>query len=246
MIERAETDFQALWEDNHPHFRVLTLPDAVKNELVRIGENVDFPQEIDGTSEVEKEIEPPSVLERLRFALLRDGPRLPGGRFVGMETAPVEPWPHQSIVARRLINTWPYSYMLCDEVGLGKTIEAGLAIRSLYLNGLIERVLIAPPASLKKQWQREMASKFLLPFSRTQTSPQLKHHYIFPREDQLTSNSPFYPKLNIVSAAILSRRERQSDIKGADPFDLVVVDEAHACRRRNPTDGIQANPNYGH
>jgi hypothetical protein len=34
------------------------------------------------------------ALERLRFALLRDGPKLPGGRYVGMETAPITPWPH--------------------------------------------------------------------------------------------------------------------------------------------------------
>jgi SNF2 family DNA or RNA helicase len=65
-----------------------------------------------------------------------------------METAPITPWPHQAIVARRLIATWPYSYLLCDEVGLGKTIEAGLAIRSLYLAGLSKRVLICAPASL--------------------------------------------------------------------------------------------------
>ena len=90
----------------------------------------------------------PSALERLRFALLRDGPKLPGGRYVGMETAPIRPWPHQAVVARRLIATWPYSYLLCDEVGLGKTIEAGLAIRSLYLSGLAQRVLICAPASL--------------------------------------------------------------------------------------------------
>lgn len=57
---------------------------------------------------------------------------------------------------RRLIDTWPYHYLLCDEVGLGKTIEAGLAIRSLYLAGLVPRVLICAPASLTRQWQREM------------------------------------------------------------------------------------------
>ena len=118
----------------------------------------------------------PSALERLRFALLRDGPRLPGGRYVGMETAPIAPWPHQAVVARRLIDTWPYSYLLCDEVGLGKTIEAGLAIRSLYLAGLVQRVLICAPASLTHQWQREMADKFFYPsgaFSAVEPTPRV-------------------------------------------------------------------------
>ena len=94
-IEEAERDFQAMWEDRHPCLRVLTLPQAVREKLVRIAEGVRQPVEIDGTSEAPVEIPPPSTLERLRFALLKDGPRLPGGRYVGMETAPVEPWPHQ-------------------------------------------------------------------------------------------------------------------------------------------------------
>jgi SNF2 family DNA or RNA helicase len=70
------------------------------------------------------------------------------------------------MVAWRLIATWPYCYLLCDDVGLGKTIEAGLAMRSLYLSGLAQRVLICDPTGLTLQWQRERASKFLLPFGR--------------------------------------------------------------------------------
>lgn len=243
-VDDAEQSFEALWRDTHPHFRVMPLPEAVRHRLVRIGETVDFPTEIDGTSAAPRQVEPPSVRERLRFALLRDGPKLPGGRFVGMATAPVEPWPHQSIVARRLIENYPFSYLLCDEVGLGKTIEAGLAIRSLYLSGLVKRVLIAPPASIKEQWQREMASKFLLPFARTETSPSLEHLTIHPIEDASTSESPYSPDLNIVSSAILARRDRRPDVEAADPFDVVLIDEAHACRRRNPTDGLQAHPDY--
>jgi superfamily II DNA or RNA helicase len=243
-VDDAEQSFEALWRDTHPYFRVMPLPEAVRRRLVRIGESVDFPTEIDGTSAAPRRVEPPSARERLQFALLRDGPRLPGGRFVGMATAPVEPWPHQSIVARRLIENYPFSYLLCDEVGLGKTIEAGLAIRSLYLSGLVKRVLIAPPASIKEQWQREMASKFLLPFARTETSPSLEHLTIHPIEDVSTSGSSYSPDLNIVSSAILARRDRRPDVEAAAPFDIVLIDEAHACRRRNPTDGLQAHPDY--
>lgn len=243
-IENAKISFDHLWRDRHPYFRVMPLPEAVRKRLVRIGDAVDFPTEIDGTSAVARNVAPPSPLERLKFALLRDGPHLPGGRFVGMTTAPVEPWPHQSIVARRLIASWPYSHLLCDEVGLGKTIEAGLAVRSLYLSGLVKRVLIAPPASLKKQWQREMASKFLLSFAHTETSPTLEHHYIYPQKDLVTSDSVYSPDLNIVSSAIVGRRDRSSDIDRAKAFDIVLIDEAHACRRKNPTDGVQGFPDY--
>ena len=78
------------------------------------------------------------------------------GCFVGMETAPVAPWPHQKIVACRLVETRPYTYLLCDEVGLGKTIELD-CLRSLYLSGLV-KVLVAAPASLTDsgsvRWQQ--------------------------------------------------------------------------------------------
>jgi hypothetical protein len=128
-VEEAAQEFEILWQNEHPALRVLTLPEAVRQRLIDLVSDVMHPTEIDGSSAAPRQVSPPSALERLRFALLRDGPKLPGGRYVGMETAPIMPWPHQAVVARRLIATWPYSYLLCDEVGLGKTIEAGLAIR---------------------------------------------------------------------------------------------------------------------
>ncbi|CRI65200.1 hypothetical protein THIOKS12270001 [Thiocapsa sp. KS1] len=139
---------------------MLDLPLAVRERLIEIAGIVTRPKEIDGSSELPPDVAGPTAREWLQFAILREVPRMPNGRFVGMATAPVAPWPHQAIVARRLITAYPYSFLLCDEVGLGKTIEAGLALRSLILSGLARRVLIAPPASLARQWQSELAKKF--------------------------------------------------------------------------------------
>ncbi len=177
--------------------------------------------------------------------MIKDGPRLPGGRYVGMETAPVKPWPHQEIVSRRLIRTWPCSYLLCDEVGLGKTIEAGLAIRSLYLSGLVRRVMVAPPASLTLQWQREMADKFFLPFARLRGGSSFRHEYIFPDENTVSSTKMYKPDLSIVSTGLMTRTERLEELMRADPFDIVLVDEAHYARRKNPKDGERTVPRYG-
>ncbi|MBW1953789.1 MAG: DEAD/DEAH box helicase family protein, partial [Deltaproteobacteria bacterium] len=244
-VEEAEQEFERLWADENPSLKVLTLPEAVKQRLIKVAEGVRRPVEIDGTSDIPLQVAPPSPLEWLRFALIKDGPRLPGGRFVGMETAPVKPWPHQEVVARRVIATWPFSYLLCDEVGLGKTIEAGLIIRSLYLSGLIKRVLIAPPASLTQQWQREMATKFLLPFARTTGGTQPVHEYIMPFEYKESSGSLFSPNLNIVSTGLLTRQDREADLVGTAPFDLTLVDEAHYARRQNPTQGTRVAPKFG-
>jgi hypothetical protein len=146
--DEAEARFKRVWNNENPSLRVLNLPEAVRQRLIAFAAPSARPLEIDGTSAIPLPVPEPSALERLRFALLRDGPRLPNGEYVGMVTAPVDPWPHQAVVAKRLIDTWPASWLLCDEVGLGKTIEAGLAIRGLWLAGLARRILIAPPASL--------------------------------------------------------------------------------------------------
>ena len=256
--DEAEAEFAALWEDSNPALRVRTLPEAVRQRLIDLGERFDphpGPHPAlratlsrpagEGRGEGEGgEGTIPSALERLRFAVLRDGPRLPGGRFVGMATAPVAPWPHQAVVARRLIENWPYSYLLCDEVGLGKTIEAGLAIRSLYLSGLVRRVLIVAPASLTQQWQREMALKFLLPFARALGGSPC-HAYLVPVEEERASESLYEPDLTIVSTGLLSRTDRRRELERARSFDIALVDEAHYARRKNPQAGTQGAPEFG-
>src|SRR5690606_6621952 len=96
-------------------------------------------------------------LERIRRA-----PReLVDGR-VGFSTLPITPWPHQEQIAARIVDTWPRSYLLADEVGLGKTIEAGMVVRELLLSGQAERMLLLVPASVQRQWQEELWEKFCL------------------------------------------------------------------------------------
>jgi hypothetical protein len=240
--DEAEADFAVLWANEHPAFRVLTLPEAVKARLISFvelggrtnGPPVEPPAEVDGTSAAPVDIKP-SVAEWLSFKFIQDAPRMRNGQYLGIETAPIEAWPHQRIVARRLVDGWPLSWMLCDEVGLGKTIETGLALRSLLLSGFIKRVLIAAPASVAPQWQRELADKFFLPFTRALTGGKTRHKVLFPQEMEQPATSLFSTALNIVSTGLLVREQRQADLKAADDWDVVLLDEAHYARRSNPT-----------
>ena len=73
----------------------------------------------------------------------------------------VIPLPHQIRALRKIIsNPGKVRYLLADEVGLGKTIEAGLAIRELKLRGLVKRVLVVAPKGLIPQWIAEMRDRF--------------------------------------------------------------------------------------
>jgi hypothetical protein len=249
--EEAEEGFAALWANEHPAFRVVTLPDAVKSHLISFatGSNVVhlspviLPTEVDGTSAAPVDIKP-SVAEWLAFKFIQDAPRMHNGQYLGIETAPIEAWPHQRIVARRLVDGWPLSWMLCDEVGLGKTIETGLALRALLLSGFIKRVLIAAPASVAPQWQREMAEKFFLPFNRPLPGGKTRHKVLFPEEGEQSATSLFSPALNIVSTGLLVREQRQTDLKATMDWDVVLLDEAHYARRSNPTQWAERSPEW--
>ena len=73
-------------------------------------------------------------------------------------------YPHQERTCMRVLREMRGRAILADEVGLGKTIEAGLLLKEYAIRGLVRRALILTPASLTGQWQEEMESKFELPF----------------------------------------------------------------------------------
>lgn len=100
--------------------------------------------------------------ERIICQFLRDAPHLVGASGLGAATCTLTPWLHQQTVARRLIESFPARCLLADEVGLGKTIEAGLMLRQLWLSGVVRRALILAPKSVLRQWQEELYEKFVL------------------------------------------------------------------------------------
>ena len=242
-IADATRSFEAMWNNKHPAFVVKDLPTAVKEKLLTFSSSITVPVEIDNLPP-QQEQPSLSATEALRFTALKYAPMMPGGEFVGMYTAPVEAWPHQEVVARRIIDNFPASHLMCDEVGLGKTIEAGLAFRSLYLSKRVKRILIAAPASLTRQWQREMASKFFLPFDRVLASPYAYRESIFPVEEKKPVSHLFQPNLAIISTGLMVRKERCKLLDSAVRYDFALVDEAHYARRSNSTKGVRGYPRY--
>src|SRR4051794_22886983 len=77
----------------------------------------------------------------------------------------VELKPHQVGVVHRVAGTYPHRFILADEVGLGKAIEAGLIIRELLARGVAKRILVLAPSGLVGQWQQELKTKFNLSFA---------------------------------------------------------------------------------
>src|SRR5207244_3597633 len=131
---------------------------------------------------------------------------------------------HQVAVAHRVIANYPYRFMLCDEVGLGKTIEAAMIIKELRARHQATRVLILVPSGLARQWQFELKTKFNESFAvYTRSSFQ----YL---KDTGVSNPWAHSDSIIASHTWASwSEERRKEIASVD-WDMIVVDEAHHAR----------------
>jgi hypothetical protein len=224
--------FEAHWL-GHPDagWMIIDLPAAVRERLVeRVKDKVSPPPAID--PEETHHVDAAGEAELLHFVAV--APRLRGGSGVGFATAGVEPLPHQISLARRLVATYPRSFLLADEVGLGKTIEAGLVIRELLVSGKAQRILVLVPASVIRQWQEELDEKFSL------RVPRLDGGKFFFRRGGIDEEvSPpeagnawaAFPVL-LGSSHLARRKVQQRPLLDAGPWDVVFVDEAHHARRR--------------
>lgn len=121
-----------------------------------------------------------------------------------------------------------------------------MAFRALWLSGKARRILICPPASLLDQWRREMATKFLMPFGIARSNSRgAKVSYLLPTEHEEDRPGLFDRHLLVVSTGLIQRDERLRQLALAEPFDVVLVDEAHFARRQNSRPGLDEEPSFG-
>lgn len=126
--------------------------------------------------------------------------------------------PHQLWVCNQVLKEWPVRYLVADDVGLGKTIEAGLMIWSLISCKKAHRILILTPAPLTFQWQERLINMFDLTFDVFTTEQEnLKVNYWKGHSHVIAS----FPTL------AMDNEQRRNQILESEPWDLVIVDEAH-------------------
>jgi superfamily II DNA or RNA helicase len=141
--------------------------------------------------------------------------------------------PHQLWVCNQVLKKWPARYMVADDVGLGKTIEAGLMLWPLLSKGLVKRLLILCPASLVEQWQYRMRDMFDIRLARYSSEADTQ------KADFWNSHSQVVASLPTLRADNKGRHQRMLE---AEPWDLLIVDEAHHLNteeKSEPTQGFQ-------
>ncbi|EIJ78841.1 SNF2-related protein [Bacillus methanolicus PB1] len=122
------------------------------------------------------------------------------------------PLPHQIEVAKQVVENMNGKAILADEVGLGKTIEAGLILKEYMIRGLVKKVLILVPASLVTQWAHELNTKFFIPAIAQRKS------YVWDQYDV------------VVSSIDTAKRSPHREIIYEQDYDLIIVDEAHKLK----------------
>ncbi len=161
-----------------------------------------------------------STLFDLRFKTLSHRNRLtqsPARGFLGGRMALI---PHQFYVANQISDRPIPRVLLADEVGLGKTIEAGLALHHLILTERVKRALIIVPDSLVYQWFVEMLRKFNLIFTTLNQETHLE-----PETNPFLDNDFVIVNIGLLKGAPMAR-----EMLSATSWDLMVVDEAHQLK----------------
>jgi len=236
FITQKNRYFERLWQGQEADWVALPVPAAVKQKLIRYAPDQAPTRDPMEVGEQEPAWEKPDKLseeirERIIFQFLRDAPNLPNADKLGQAVITIRPWPHQVKVADKVTGDFPHRYMLCDEVGLGKTIEAGLILKQLTLSGKVNRALILAPRSVCRQWQEELYEKFLMNVPLYDGG---RYTDYFERELPTSANNPWnaFPVM-IASSQLAKRKDRQPELNEAEPWDLLLVDEAHHARRKD-------------
>ncbi|MED1607359.1 SNF2-related protein [Cytobacillus kochii] len=134
------------------------------------------------------------------------------GLQVDKHLSNLTPLPHQLEVAEQVVENMNGKAILADEVGLGKTIEAGLILKEYMIRGLVKKALILVPASLVSQWAIELNSKFFIP------AVAQKKSYVWEQCDV------------VVSSIDTAKREPHRSLVFEQNYDLIIIDEAHKLK----------------
>ncbi len=133
----------------------------------------------------------------------------------------VESLPHQIATVRRVLRVLRGRALLADEVGLGKTVEALMVLREYQLRGMVRRALILTPPALTRHWRGELESKAGIEVRSTDDGRFRGDPAAFWREEGV-----------VIASLALARSARHAPLLQGEPWDLVVVDEAHHLKNR--------------
>ncbi len=150
--------FERLWNEEHEDVEITGIDEAIERDILDWQPESD--EEIEEHVERLKKSSEPPASEATVSRIVNERDLLPGAVHIAEDISSIEPWPHQRVIADTATSIYPESLLFCDEVGLGKTIEAGLTISRLITIGEVSDAMLLVPATVQPQWQEELLEKF--------------------------------------------------------------------------------------
>lgn len=160
--------------------------------------------------------------ERVRLRLLAHAIKVWNENTGSLSHLEIDPLPHQINLVHHILASNNLSWLIADDVGLGKTIETGMLLHALIQRKRVKRILLITPAGLTKQWQDELYYKF-----------KLEDFEIYHEDFKV--NEPRQWKMHDCVIGSLDRLKQPDHLESllqAEPWDLVIFDEGHRLSRR--------------
>ena len=229
-----EDQFRRLWNNQSQGAIVISIPDDYQEYLKQIApsKNPLEPKKQDPTTPDERD----ALWQQIRMALAND----PASTAATIAT---ELWPHQENFRRqRATGPGPERILVADEVGLGKTIQAGILLKTRLNQGKVNRLLIMTPRSARRQWQQELHQKFNIDVPILE---RLGNQLTLIQPDgsqEPTDNHPWEIPHCIVSYHWI-RRNSKAFLESGVTYDIIIVDEAHHARFQEVKDPKRRRPN---
>ena len=233
-VTDKEEQFRQLWEGRSRGVIVIPIPNDYQEYLKQVAPPTDptKPKPPPVTPQEERDM----LWSRIRDAIANDP-------ATTAETVSAELWPHQeNFRIQRATGPSPDRILIADEVGLGKTIQAGILLKTRMNQGKVNRLLILTPKSALRQWQQELRHKFNINIpilERAGTQMVLIH----PDGSEEPAPDPPWDTPYCLTSYHWLRRNRQPFLASDPHYDTVIVDEAHHARFQDVNDPQRRRPN---
>ena len=233
-VTDKEEQFHQLWDGKSRGAIVIPIPDDYQEYLKQVAPPTDptKPKSPPVTPQEERDL----LWSRIREAIANDP-------ATTAEAVAAELWPHQeNFRVQRATGPGPDRLLIADEVGLGKTIQAGILLKTRMNQGKVNRLLILTPKSALRQWQEELRHKFNINIPILERAG-IQMVLIHTDGSEEPAPDPPWDTPYCLTSYHWLRRNRQTFLASDPHYDTVIVDEAHHARFQDVNDPQRRRPN---
>ena len=241
-LEGRARAFKRLWDGTADSSVVIPIPEAMRRELIRFA-----PKDNPATRHPSlrgQSVGPPGpprgeLWASIRHAIVHDPQST-------LETIAARLWPHQLSFWRRYARDAEEMprVLIADEVGLGKTIQAGALLKTFINRGQADRILVLTPPKARRQWQDELAQKFNIHMPMLDRRGPGLHLVEEGGDSQQCGPLPWREAPRLILSYAWLRRNHEAFFSDDHPeYDIIVFDEAHRARYSDVNNPSRRRPN---